>query len=50
MGCKVSISDLMENTINETKKIIKDETGSDANVNAMRMDVSNRSNITQCAR
>ena len=50
MGCNVSISDLMENTVIETKRLIKEETGFDSNVNAMRMDVSNRELISKCAR
>ena len=50
MGCKVSISDLMENTVIETKRLVKEATGYDTNVNAMYMDVSNRALITSCAR
>jgi NAD(P)-dependent dehydrogenase (short-subunit alcohol dehydrogenase family) len=42
LGCKLSISDLVGPTIQETKRLVKEATGTDSNVNAMTMDVSNR--------
>lgn len=42
LGAKVTISDINIEGVEETKRIIKNETGIDLNVNAQKLDVTNR--------
>jgi all-trans-retinol dehydrogenase (NAD+) len=49
LGAKVTISDINIEGVEETKRIIKAETGVDLNVNVQKLDVSNRQNITDLA-
>ena len=45
LGSKLTISDLNLQGVEETKRMIKQATGSDANVLALKMDVSSRDNV-----
>ena len=42
LGAKVTISDINMEGVEETKRMIKSDTGIDLNVNAQKLDVSNR--------
>ena len=49
LGSKVTISDINLEGVEETKRLIKVETGIDLNVNPQKLDVSNRQNIADIA-
>lgn len=48
-GAKLTLSDVNVEGLEETKRIIKSETGTDLNVNCQRLDVSNRQNVADLA-
>jgi all-trans-retinol dehydrogenase (NAD+) len=48
-GAKLTISDVNIDGLEETKRIIKSETGTDLNINCQKLDVSNRQNVADLA-
>jgi len=48
-GAKLTISDVNVDGLEETKRIIKSETGTDMNINCQRLDVSSRQNVADLA-
>ena len=48
-GAKLTLSDVNVEGLEETKRIIKQETGTDLNVNCQRLDVSSRQNVSELA-
>jgi len=48
-GAKLTLSDVNVEGLEETKRIIKSETGTDLNVNCQRLDVSSRQNVSELA-
>ena len=49
LGAKLTLADINVEGLEETKKMIKSETGTDLNVNIQKLDVSNRQNVTDLA-
>jgi all-trans-retinol dehydrogenase (NAD+) len=49
-GANLTISDINEVGLNETKQMIKTETGSDTNILALQLDISNRQAIADSAK
>lgn len=50
LGANISISDINEAGIKETKQMVKNLTGKDDNIFEMRVDISNRQAITDSAK
>jgi NAD(P)-dependent dehydrogenase (short-subunit alcohol dehydrogenase family) len=50
LKAKLTISDINEEGLNETKRMIKEKTGSDDNVYVIKLDVSNRQMIAEVAK
>lgn len=48
-GANLTLSDINEDGLLETKKMIKEETGSDTNVLTIKLDISNRQGIRDAA-
>jgi len=50
MGCKLTLVDVNEDGLHETKKMIKDKTGKDDNVNLQRLDVTDLDQMDKVAK
>jgi|DEB0MinimDraft_12_1074336.scaffolds.fasta_scaffold82570_1 all-trans-retinol dehydrogenase (NAD+) len=50
LGANLTISDINEEGLIETKKMVKDQTGRDDNILTIKLDVSNREAISSSAK